>query len=363
MSDAQIFSRGFRASLTCGALTLLSAVAQAQSALPAYNVNPASASISGISSGGYMAAQVGIAYSSTFQAGFGVFAAGPFDCARQQTFSTCMQNHTPEIDAPNANLKSWNGTANLDNLSNLASRKIYMWGGAADTTVGPNVMNQLHTQLAAYVNPANVTYITADGAAHTFPTNVSDPAKNACNTAESPYISDCGYDGAGAVLQWMYGKLSAPNTGALSASVTTFDQTKFVAAGNGMDSVGYLYVPASCAGGQNVCKVHVALHGCRQGHAFINTDFIDKAGYNRWADSNNIIVLYPQAVPDQTWHQTAGNGSLPNPRGCWDWIGWYGSDFDQKSGVQVKAIAAMVEQITSAYKGAGGATSPKTASK
>lgn len=53
-------------------------------ALSAYNVDPKSVSVSGLSSGGFMAGQLGIAYSGTFQTGFGVFAGGPFDCARNQ---------------------------------------------------------------------------------------------------------------------------------------------------------------------------------------------------------------------------------------------------------------------------------------
>lgn len=56
----------------------------AAASLAAYNADPRSVSVSGLSSGGFMAAQLGVAYSSTFQAGFGVFAGGPFDCARNQ---------------------------------------------------------------------------------------------------------------------------------------------------------------------------------------------------------------------------------------------------------------------------------------
>lgn len=52
--------------------------------LAAYNADPRTVSVSGLSSGGFMAAQLGVAYSSTFQGGFGVFAGGPFDCARNQ---------------------------------------------------------------------------------------------------------------------------------------------------------------------------------------------------------------------------------------------------------------------------------------
>lgn len=52
--------------------------------LGAYNVDPNSVSVSGLSAGGFMAAQLGVAYSDTFKTGFGIFAGGPYDCARNQ---------------------------------------------------------------------------------------------------------------------------------------------------------------------------------------------------------------------------------------------------------------------------------------
>ena len=54
------------------------------SPLGSYNVDAGSVSVSGLSAGGFVAAQFGIAYSDVFKAGFGVFAGGPFDCARDQ---------------------------------------------------------------------------------------------------------------------------------------------------------------------------------------------------------------------------------------------------------------------------------------
>jgi poly(3-hydroxybutyrate) depolymerase len=53
--------------------------------LAAYNVDPKSVSVSGLSSGGFMSVQLGVAYSDTFPVGFGVFAGGPYDCARDQS--------------------------------------------------------------------------------------------------------------------------------------------------------------------------------------------------------------------------------------------------------------------------------------
>ena len=151
----------------------------------------------------------------------------------------------------------------------------------------------------------------------------------------------------------MYGSLAAANTGThwWYGGVIRSNQLCTLRRANGMDTTGYLYVPANCASGGTVCKVHVALHGCLQSHGSIGTEFINNTGYNRWADTNNIIVLYPQAIADNTSHTTPGNGSLSNPNGCWDWVGWYGSNFDEKPGVQMTAIVAMVNKITSGYNG------------
>ena len=40
--------------------------------------------------------------------------------------------------------------------------------------------------------------------------------------------------------------------------------------------------------------LHIALHGCLQNVDFVGTDYVTRAGYNKWADTNNMIILYPQ---------------------------------------------------------------------
>jgi len=45
-------------------------------------------------------------------------------------------------------------------------------------------------------------------------------------------------------------------------------------------------------------------------------------------------VLYPQV-----------NGSLLNPRGCWDWFGYTGRDYATKSGPQMAAVKAMTDRL------------------
>ncbi|KAB8231700.1 putative polyhydroxybutyrate depolymerase [Aspergillus alliaceus] len=318
-------------------------------ALSAYNVDPNYVSVSGISSGGFMAAQLGIAHSSTFSSGFGVFAGGPFDCARAQPYITCMYNMKPSIVAPTANMKSWSGKQ-IDDVANLQSRKIYMQVGSIDTTVGPGVMQQLRTQILAFANQSETAYITTPGASHTFPTDFDQSGNNPCGIASSPYISNCGYDGAGAVLQWIYGKLNARNSNKLDGQMISFEQRGSYG-GPGMDNTGYLYVPKRCVDGSTVCKLHVALHGCLQSHDKIGTKFIDNTGYDKWADTNNMIIVFPQAVTDYALHPIWGGMMAPNPNACWDWIGWYGDDADQKGGAQMTAIVNQVKQITSGYKG------------
>ncbi len=70
---------------TTSTFVILAAGSTFAADLQAYNVDPKSVSVSGLSAGGFMAGQLGVAYSGTFQTGFGVFAGGPYDCARSQS--------------------------------------------------------------------------------------------------------------------------------------------------------------------------------------------------------------------------------------------------------------------------------------
>ena len=58
-----------------------------------------------------------------------------------------------------------------------------------------------------------------------------------------------------------------------------------------------------------------AFHGCQRYQERIGDTFFMHAGYNHLAESNNIVVLYPQT--------TAWNESFfpltENPTGVWDW--------------------------------------------
>jgi poly(3-hydroxybutyrate) depolymerase len=347
------FKRLFRA--LAAAAAFASGAACAAVALPGLNVDKSQTTVSGLSSGGFMANQLGYAYSSTFK-GIGVFAGGPYMCAGHNNYTACMYNATVSsamLGTMQTDINNWSG-AQIDAKANVAAQKVYMFVGTSDYTVGPNPMNAVQTQYTNNgVTSANLTYVQRASTAHVFPTDFDSTGNNACSSSASPYISNCGYDGAGAMFAKFYGALNARNNAPAAGNYIQFDQTPYVASNPGMETTGWLYVPSNCSSGAT-CKVHVALHGCQQNYDTIGDKFIKNTGYTRWADTNSIIVLFPQTKVDSTSRATSASGSLANSNGCWDWIGWYGTNFAQKAGTQMAAIKAMVDQVSSGSGSTGG---------
>ncbi len=139
------------------------------------------------------------------------------------------------------------------------------------------------------------------------------------------------------MLEHLYGGLAAPSM-KVTGTLREFGQARYVARGDvaSMAETGLIFVPKDCAEGV-ACRVHVAFHGCGQGVGEIGRRFAGRAGYNRWADANRIVVLYPQAQKSRFWPI--------NPRGCWDWWGYSGNDYAARSGAQLSSVRRMVEAL------------------
>lgn len=94
----------------------------------------------------------------------------------------------------------------------------------------------------------------------------------------------------------------------------TLPQNSYVPGGSAralsMDSTGRLYAPPTCAYGAP-CTLVVALHGCLSAQQLLGTAFAEKGNL----DTNNLVVLYPQAV----------------------WFGSTGSDYAVRSAPQMTA--------------------------
>ena len=312
--------------------------------LARYNADPAQVTVSGISSGGIMAVQMHVAYSGTFN-GAAVFAGHPYYCGKGDLavgMATCAQALTAaEINVAElvAITRDWASRGWIDDPANLARQKVYLFSGKLDQTVRQGAMDATRDYYLNFTAAGNIVYNNGLDAGHGW---ISPLGKVLCPLQQSPYINDCQIDPQETFLSMFYGALQPRRTGALSGIFRAVSQAEFIPGGvpaaMSVDDNAWLYVPAACERGE-LCKVHVAYHGCAMGYQSIGDAFVRTSGINEWADTNNIIVLYPQAI-----RTTPLNGS-----GCWDWYSYTGPDFARKTGAQMLMSKRMIDRITSSY--------------
>jgi len=338
--------------IATGAFIHCVGAASAAERLPSRGANLGETSVSGISSGAAMAVQFHVAHSSIVK-GAGVIAGVPFDCAEQSSVRAtrnCMQpNETYPL--PNlAHLKEltdgFAGSGAIDDVANLKDSKVWLFSGRADRIVLTSVMDAVRDYYGLYLPAENIAYRKDLDAGHAM---VTDDYGNACAATASPYIDDCRFDAAKALFEQIYGPLN-PRSDAPSGTYVEFDQKEFLPDGSAynhsLSDVGYVYVPSACI--QESCRVHVALHGCEQQADAVGDAFYRHAGYNRWADTNRIIVLYPQTISRRGWGWPFYTLNFVwNPNACWDWWGYDSADYPTRQGAQISAIRAMVERLAS----------------
>lgn len=320
-------------------------------ALPALGVKDDAVTVSGISSGGYMAVQYQVAHSKQVK-GAGVMAAGPYDCAEGSTWRALLNCMAPTSWAPvpdpaeiRTRVESRARLGLIDPPAGLADDRVWVLTGAADHTVARPVVDALVAFYRSWMPAGAVTLVTLPETGHAM-ISVADPAANACATSEPPFINRCGdFDAAGELLKHLLGPLQAPAASVRQGGLQAFDQKPYISglpADAGLAGEGFVYVPDSCRGGG--CRIHVAFHGCRQGEDQVGRRFVEGAGYNRWAESNRLVVLYPQVAARNGL--AAGSWRwMVNPKGCWDWWGYASPDYATKNGPQVEAVHKMLERL------------------
>lgn len=327
--------------------------------LVAYKVDINQTSVSGVSSGGAMAVQMHVAHSSIMR-GVGVTAGVAYDCSDSELPSEalrlaqgliCIAGKVSAGFSIGQTTDAWNDPGAIDNPDNLPRQKVWLFSGYNDGTVRRATMAALNAYFTNYVNPGNLFYKINNKAPHALITN---DYGGACLSQSVNYINNCDYDSAGFLLKHIYGHLTPPGTNGLSSLPVPFDQSEFVD-GNpkaiGLANTGYVYVPLACQ--TEICRAHVVFHGCRQNADSVGDAVYKHGGYNKWADVNNIIVLYPQTVATD---KTLLNWGGPrNPAGCWDWWGYskpeaHRDDYARKSGYQISAIKAMLGRLTENFQ-------------
>jgi len=299
-------------------------------ALPALGAAPG-VTVSGISAGAYMAMQYHVAHSGEVD-GAGLVAGGPWGCARgdiQRALGPCIAGEGLEVADLVAAAAALAESGGIDRLEQLDGDRVWLFHGTLDDVVADTVTTAAADWYRAAAPGVALEFVDDVPATHGWPTETRGAP---CDRMQAPFINACDYDAAGRLLEHLYGPLEPP--AAEPAAAGRFDQSTFAA--TGMADEGLLFVPPRCRERAG-CRVHVFFHGCNQAIGQVGEAVAGDAGFRRWAEANDLIVLYPQAE--------ASRVSPMNPLACWDWWGYSGDDYLEREGAQLAAVRAMVERL------------------
>lgn len=360
--------------------------------LQTYTVERGRHSVSGLSSGAFMAVQLHLAHSACF-AGAGIVAGGPYRCAEsfraaavlaQDAYTLnsayiCMSPLTGRTAPDPARsirlVREVEQDALIDPIAGLADQRVYVFTGTNDRVVHSSVVTATRDFYEGLYRDLGVTgarlqqqllFVGHEPAGHAILTDNhwdQDIAEN-----QPPYINSSAVDGHAGymqshrILDHIYSAQGARQPAeSLSGTVHSFDQGQFTRGyGNraGMDDVGFVYVPAEVAAGKPARGVHICLHGCKQGYNFVDyvngrrdranripygRRYVISTGYNAWADANDLIVLYPQV-------EARDDNDIQNPDGCWDWWGYSSQDgqpvdYFTRKAAQIEVLHAMLTRL------------------
>lgn len=303
------------------------AAAEPPPALPALGAELKGSTVSGVSSGAYMALQVQLAEPALFAQGAAAVAGGPPGCAEGSVFKAlgpCLGRSPIGVEALVQQARARAG----DRLAPLASTRVYLFSGSKDGVVQAPTSLAAQAFYAALLPKAQVKLETGVPAGHGWVVATAGEAQD-CERMAAPHLRPCGFDLAGQLLQHLLGPLQPP--GAAAGSLQRFDQRPFAGPEAALADEGFVFVPPSCQQSRG-CRVHVALHGCLMNAASVGDAFARGSGLNEWAAANRLVVLYPQTGPKAV-------------NACWDWWGYTGAQHLGADAPQVAAISAMLRRL------------------
>lgn len=306
--------------------------------LPRLAIDQERIAVAGFSSGAAMAQQVHLAHSDRIAAAF-LLSGPPYQCAAG-SLDTALGRCTRQTDAPPEvaalaeRVVERAADGRLAPLDGLTGDRVLVVHGTQDTLVGEQVARAAHDLYAALPNAASVK-LSWDGAgafAHVWPTAGTG---GDCSATVPPYQAACGIDMAGVAMRGMFGE--PPRAVAEAAGSLQRFRTPIAADGSTgqLDDTLYVYRPAACTD-SHACGLVIVFHGCEQNIAAVGQAFVRDAGFNRWADAHDVVVLYPQV--------SASYVPL-NPKACWDWWGYTGEDYDTRHGAQLRAVSRVAAAL------------------
>ena len=231
--------------------------------LPALGATLEATSVSGISSGAYMAGQFEIAHSRDV-IGAAIIAGGPYGCSESlyadlipgpgtallnltKAINGCMLNALQSFGVPNPEQLAKRAghlaeVGRIDPVANVKDDRIYLFSGKDDHTVVPAIVESARGFYQALGVPTDhILFVGGMAAGHGF---VTEDKGRACDYTGKPYIVDCDYDQAGALLAQIYGTLK-PRADAPTGAFLVFDQRPFTRelSNHGLSDSGIVYVP------------------------------------------------------------------------------------------------------------------------
>lgn len=306
--------------------------------LPALGMPIDDISVTGISSGGYMAGQLHLAHAERIS-GAAILAGGPWRCAQgsvQQALGACISadEDSVDIDRLVRQARSAADAQHIAPIEALAGDRVWIFRGTRDTVVSLGVTRALAQFYRRLAPEAEVTLSQDVDTIHAWPTLDFGAV---CEGFEPPYLAACGFDAAGTLLTALRGELAAPRDNA--GELMRFDQREFwpTSIPHSLHPAGWLFVPAQCSQSPMRCRLLVVFHGCRQSEDFVDEAFVRHTGLNEWAAGNDLVVIYPQIQ--------ASTLRPMNPHACWDWWGYSGNDYAERSAPQIRAVMAMIQRL------------------
>jgi hypothetical protein len=342
--------------------------------------------VSGLSSGAAMAVQLAVVHSARVS-GVGIVSGPPYLCA--QGFVTTATNdcliigrsawragvdslfeslfglslfdsgeHDIAVQDLIGDTTRLARLGRIDPVTGIARLRVWEYRGSEDRVVGANASAAQATYFRHF--GARVVQDTARATPHTMPT--SDPAQGACDTGDTDFVSGCDFDAAGSLLRNLLDMPAVqPDTG--DGQWYVLQQADFVPVASGASTdvtnrqearraIGLakearVFVPARCVAQR--CRIHVALHGCRQGMQDASyRAFTDGAGYVRWAGPLRLVLLFPRVEAIRPFERGMWD-SVGNPQGCWDWWGYTTPGdlhgYATRDAPQIRTLMNMVDHL------------------
>lgn len=199
-----------------------------------------------------------------------------------QAVSECMLN--PEHTKINYSYMKKNVEKNLiDHTDYIKDQKVLIFHGKKDSVLDYKMQNKLISFYQHFNLPKENLRVIKGSGSHNFP--ISEKKGIDCAKEDVPYLGNCNYDLAYEILNHL-NQITKDKSPVNESNLYMIDQTinreninrsmkTFKQPTASIAPYGYLYASEACLNNPTNCKLHVALHGCKMSDSY-NDEFQQK---------------------------------------------------------------------------------------